>query len=176
MFGIKMNNRTRIIALATLVGAATTYYLVQYKFIKTPLAPEYNLSFERPILPTNYDPNFIPQHKVVLQVQDTPVGFINYGVYLSSPTTAGFFSFYIEKKYRGVGNGRQLLKRSIAYLKEKGFKAITIRPGPFELDEQGHPVDLTGTEHTKAQEKLVRLYESVGFQFRDGQIDMICLL
>ncbi len=117
---------------------------------------------QAPMPPTNVDPNAIPQEKIVIEAQGKPVGYLNYTAYHSSPHTAGIYNLYIDPSNRGHGYARTLLTHTLSYLEKKGYNEILITPGPFEYFE-GKLVDLEGEDFSIAQERLIRLYKTVGF-------------
>ena len=62
--------------------------------------PSIAVIHEAPMLPSNDDSSVVIKEKFTLLVDGKPVGFINWNGYTSDSTTAGLYSFYIEKEHR----------------------------------------------------------------------------
>jgi GNAT superfamily N-acetyltransferase len=131
-------------------------------FFVMPLAGQaLTFSTQPPMQPTNEDPNAILQEKIVISADQKPVGFLNYCSYYSAPQIAGIYSLYVEPTERGKGYAKKLLLHTISYLQSKNYKKILVSPGPFEYQD-GHLVHL---DDPALKERLVRLYQQVGFTY-----------
>ena len=139
---------------ALLFSAQSLYGAVPYEHT--------SLVVEPPVAPSNQDPNAIPQNQLAFIVSQQRVGVINYCSYRSNPTLAGLYHFYIDPEYRGRGHAKTLLRYTIDYLGNRGFKKVIVLPGPFEFKD-GKAVDMTGEQREQALKSLIKLYKWTGF-------------
>jgi GNAT superfamily N-acetyltransferase len=101
------------------------------------------------------------QKIVLLSTEHRYIGQVSY-IKLSLSPYAIVHSLYVDPAYRGQGNAKSLLQKVLAVAAQYNVHTFFIQPGPFEF-QRNTAISITGNERTVAMEKLVHLYESLGF-------------
>jgi GNAT superfamily N-acetyltransferase len=102
-----------------------------------------------------------PGKKIVILVDETPVGFINYAQLNSSFGWYALYELFIHPEYRSNGYAKELIKHTCDTLVKSGARKIFIQPGPFELGDQGQIIEIE--DRAERLKNLVRLYSGSGF-------------
>lgn len=111
--------------------------------------------------------------KIIPILNNIPIGCISY-IRIPVVNWHIIYDFFICKKQRGKGYGKQLFSHALAELRSKKATTILIQPGPFEWSN-GKSVAITGHQKDTALKKLVQFYSSHGFNFLRNSLLSKCL-